>query len=257
MQAPPLELAEPLELPEPVELAEPVDPPVEPEELAQPATTNAAARPRRIELIGRSPMEGRLSGLRPPGGGARRAWYNRGVIDPPDALPGSAFHFKRGLPRDALWVDAQGQGPNGPRWPPRRVLVCGTLLHATQRRLAARGATLRFVPSYFAAIDALAAEPFDVVLVEPAEDDGGLELVKAVKLGQNSFDVAPELLAQAVQRHRLTPMLVLPLANDTEYAVIVLPPEVAILEDTRTVALEDAILRLDVRKLLLSGGPIA
>jgi hypothetical protein len=93
----------------------------------------------------------------------------------------------------------------------------------------------------------MAAQTFDAVLVAP-EAPGAIELVKSVKLGAGGAS-----LRSIADRHAHVPFFVLPFVGETEYAVIVEPPGLAYLEDERTTALADAVLRLDAWRLAKGG----
>ena len=84
-----------------------------------------------------------------------------------------------------------------------------------------------------------------------------LALVKAVKLGRARSDLVQENILAAHNRHRMTPTILVPSERGREYAVVVQPPAVGFLENGSNLSLEEAILRLDVRRLMLVGQPVA
>jgi hypothetical protein len=67
-------------------------------------------------------------------------------------------------------------------------------------------------------------------------------------------DTSPEALA--TRRHALTPFFMLH-AGDESYAIVVRPPEHSYLEDGHGISLPDAVMMLDVGKLLLRGSALA
>jgi hypothetical protein len=168
------------------------------------------------------------------------------------------LQFQQGIPRSALALDLQRA--DGRRRAPsatRRVLVYAELLGQTERYLRERGALLTRAPSAEEAVRMLAAERFDIVLLDPHAPGGGLHLVKVLKLGHRTLDLPEKLIREATARARLTPFVIVAVDGSTEYAVILQAPELAFLEDGSKLRMEDAILQLDSARLLTRAGPSA
>lgn len=135
-----------------------------------------------------------------------------------------------------------------------------------------RGALITRVQDASEAVAALAAEDFDVAIVDMKAPGGGTALVKAVKAGVRSTNplahlVESEMAAvdgrelvtadqQARRRHRLTPFFLV-MEGERQYAIVVEPPEHSYLEDGNGLSLPDAVMCLDVSKLLLRGPALA
>ena len=148
----------------------------------------------------------------------------------------TAIHFQHGLPTLALDPASAAT---------RRVLVYGVMSAGTRRALADDNISVVRAATIGDAINALSWGEFHAVVAEPRAE--GLSLVKAIKLGAPVAEVAGATVARAVQRHRETPVFILPLPDDREYAVIVAAPTNAYLERTDRVPLARAISRFDPR----------
>jgi hypothetical protein len=98
------------------------------------------------------------------------------------------------------------------------------------------------------ALRALAWTTFNGVLVAP-DAAGGVALAKAIKIGAPLDGANADHVRLAAQRQRVTPVFVLPLAGDADYAVIVIAPSVAFLEREDRVSLVHAITRYDYGRL--------
>lgn len=149
-------------------------------------------------------------------------------------LSTAGIKFTRGVPRAALDRSAVQV---------RKALVLGSLPTFLDKKLEQAGVRLARTSTILEAQRALAAQTFDVVLVQP-EVHGALDLVKSVKLGGHAAS-----LRSAADRHVHAPFFIMPFAGETEYAVIVSPPALAFLEDEGATVLAEAILGLDVSKL--------
>jgi len=170
----------------------------------------------------------------------------------------SALKFQQRLPRHALALDVQlSDGSRRRAGAPRRILAYADLLGQTERYLRQRGAVLTRAHSAEEAVHLLAADPFDIVILDPRAPGGGLHLVTVLKLGYRTLDLPEALIQEVSSRVRLTPFIVLPEDGSTDYAVIIQPPQLSFLEDGADLRVEDAILRLNVARLLAGSGPSA
>jgi hypothetical protein len=189
------------------------------------------------------------------------------MIDPPEA----AFEFQRGLPSRALSLDLSLVDPNRRRpSATRKALAFGDVPTNLIRDLRSGGMDVVRAQTVRAAVERLAAETYSAVVVEAQVPRVAFSFVRAIKshgeislaefvLDHWTFDAAEgsltdvrapsELLRQASSRNTLTPVFVLPIAGDNEYAVIVSPPRVAYLEDMNRIPVARAILKLDVTAL--------
>ncbi len=92
------------------------------------------------------------------------------------------------------------------------------------------------------------AEIFDTTL-------GDLkQFVEAAQAASISPVVAPEAMAR--RRHRLTPFYLV-MEGEQQYAIVIDPPEHSYLKDGKGISLADAVMSLDVGKLLLRGPALA
>jgi hypothetical protein len=144
--------------------------------------------------------------------------------DPPMSdragMPPWAFRFTTGLPLLALDLSWIG---------PRRVLAYGAIGATLERALGSAQVDVTLATSTADALRTLAWTTFDGVLVAPDAADG-IALVKALKVGAPLDGANAEHVRLAALRQRVTPVFVLPLAGDEDYAVIVVAPSVAFLE---------------------------
>ncbi|MBI5480006.1 MAG: hypothetical protein HY906_14160 [Deltaproteobacteria bacterium] len=164
-------------------------------------------------------------------------------------LATSALHFTRGIPRDALALDlAYVEG--------RRVLALGSVDEGLLVSLEANGAKVVRAGGTEEAVALMAFQPFDVLVVDPEAPDG-ISFVKAVKMGAALLGVPAEQLRRAAQQHEYAPVILLPFPDEDEYAVLILPPEVAYLEKIGRLPLVNAIMHLDVRRLINKMPPVA
>lgn len=173
----------------------------------------------------------------------------------------------------------------------RTVLVLADLPANTRKRLKDRGALLTDVADVVEAMLALAARDFDAAIFDMSapcgaagwvhRTDDGSSLVKSLKAGVGSVTmegmVAEELeksgaaitepgkdqywkLAaaekRARERCRLLPFFLV-MAGEQQYAIMVIPPDHSYLEDGKGISLPDAVMTLDVSKLLQKGPPLA
>jgi hypothetical protein len=152
-------------------------------------------------------------------------------------LSAAGIQFERGLPLRAL-------APDLAKIAVRKLLVLGTLPRLLERALDGAGARVALTSSILEAHRALAAQTFDVVIVEP-EIPGAIDLVKKIKLPTGAAS-----LRSASDRHAFAPFFVLPFAGETEYAVVIQAPQLAFLVDAAEVPLATAVVRLDVWRLL-------
>jgi hypothetical protein len=137
----------------------------------------------------------------------------------------------------------------------RSVLVLAELPIFERIRMKERGGLLNHVADVAAAVAVLAEQHFDAAIIDMKAPGGGTELVKSIKAGVGSAG-APELEALARERHRLTPFYLV-MEGESQYAIVVSPPEHSYLEDGKALRLADAVTSLDLGKLLLRGPAMA
>jgi hypothetical protein len=141
-----------------------------------------------------------------------------------------AIHFHQGIPERAVRLDVsrvrRGQ----------RFLAYGPVSESLVDKLAKHDAEVFKVVTADHVIEMLEAVSFDGLLVSPSATPQAFELVRRVKRHdrQNWADL---------------PVFVLPLPDESEYAVIIEPPELAFLEDERSKPLALTILTLNVARL--------
>jgi hypothetical protein len=155
------------------------------------------------------------------------------------AIPPWAFRFATGLPILALDLGVSTT---------REVLVYGALDESIATALTNDRVTLKKAPTVVDAIRTLAVSAYDGILVTPAPVDG-IALVKALKLGTPIDGLERNDVRLAAQRQRVTPVFMMPLPPDDEYAVIIIAPGVAFLERADTVSVHHAITRYDYGRL--------
>jgi hypothetical protein len=134
----------------------------------------------------------------------------------------------------------------------RTVLVFAELAAAVRAQLTARGARLVDAESVLGAVALLADRDFDAAILDM---ELSAALVQRLKSGGGVVDGVPdELCAKARERHRLTPFF---LTMGKGFAVVVDPPEHSYLESGKGLNLADAVMTLDVSKLVVRGAPLA
>lgn len=126
------------------------------------------------------------------------------------------------------------------------VLVFGTLPAEAEIYAERNGVELVRVLTASRALEHLARVSFRSVAVDP-EAEGGIELVRQVKLATNLGDDAAE---DAIARNLLTPFVVLPYRGEADYAVIVVPPDISYVEQTHRLRLSSVLYRLDAETLV-------
>lgn len=175
-------------------------------------------------------------------------------------------------------LDAQLSDPRLRRRSPRKVLVVGEIGIGLRDDLRARGATLVESLVLDGIFDLLAAEPFDVILVNSLVEGGGLDFVNALKeddlehertkatlygaRGNSAFlrGVRPpslEVLVHARSRHVLTPVIVLPLNDQPTYAVIVRPPRATALRSLNALPVATAVMTVNSADFFKDTGALA
>ncbi len=134
----------------------------------------------------------------------------------------------------------------------RTVLVFAELTAAVRARLTGRGAALVDAESLLGAVALLADRDFDAAILDMELSSA---LVQRLKSGSGVIDDVPdELCAKARERHRLTPFF---LTMGAGFAIVVDPPEHSYLEGGKGLSLADAVMTLDVSKLVMRGAALA
>jgi hypothetical protein len=204
---------------------------------------------------------------------------------------------RRRLPREAvapgLAIDDGGKRIRRER----SVLLLAELPIFQRIRMKERGALITRVQDVAEAVRALAADTFDAAIVDMKAPGGGTRLVTCLKGGVGSTEplahlVETEMAAvcsepdsrldravddatqgaaaaigarlagiseleqRARERHRLTPFFLV-MEGEQQYAIVVDPPEHSYLEDGKGLSLPDAVMCLDIGKLLLRGSALA
>ena len=147
----------------------------------------------------------------------------------------------------------------------RTVLMLAELLPATVlHRLRDRGAELVTAKSGVDALSRLAASGFDAVIIELSGD--GPHVIHAVKENVEYLeasdrsrifaDSVAKIVAEARLRHRMTPFFVAR-PRVQGFQICVAPPEHVYEETGNGISLADAVMCLDVGKLLRRGQALA
>jgi hypothetical protein len=155
------------------------------------------------------------------------------------------------------------------------VLLLAELPIFQRIRMKERGALITRVQDVREAVTSLAENDFDAAIVDMRAPGGGAALVKCVKAGVGSTEPLVALVEtemaqsgartieglidiehRARQRHRLTPFFLV-MEGEQQYAIVVDPPEHSYLEDGKGLSLPDAVMCLDVGKLLMRGPALA
>lgn len=178
----------------------------------------------------------------------------------------------RRVPREAVapGLDVDDGGKRIRR--ERSVLLLAELPIFQRIRMKERGALITEVRDVREALAALAGNDFDAAIIDMKAAGDGTALVKTVKAGIGSTNpvaylVESEIAAldgrelvsddqRARRRHRLTPFFLV-MGGEQQYAIVVDPPEHSYLEDGKGLSLPDAVMCLDVGKLLLRGPALA
>jgi hypothetical protein len=152
----------------------------------------------------------------------------------------------------ALGIDDDDPGKRVRR--SRDVLVFAELPETTRNRLRERGARLVDADSVLGAVALLADRGFDAAILEMTLS---AEIVKRIKADLGSVEGVPdELCAAARGRHRLTPFFLV-MAGQPQYAIVVDPPEHSYVESGSGISLIDAVMTLEVSKLVMRGAALA
>jgi hypothetical protein len=139
--------------------------------------------------------------------------------------------------------------PAGGRAPgKRRVLALGRPPDELAGRLRRPELVLTVASSLADFIALLASRRFDAIIAHP--DEAGLHAARMVKLDEMDESVPPELQATAIEQNRRTPLFLLPLPGEVEFALIVAPPSLIYLYLESTVPIDRAIMNVDVAAIL-------
>jgi hypothetical protein len=158
------------------------------------------------------------------------------------------------------------------------VLVVGEAPRGLCDELRDRGATLFDCPHLHTVFDLLAAEAFDVILVNPLVEGGGLDFVTALKEDPVEHErtkatlygargVAPFLrgvrppqldtLVLARSRHALTPVIVLPLQDRPVYGIVVRPPRASVMKRMNELPIATAVMTVSSADFFKDTGVLA
>jgi hypothetical protein len=161
----------------------------------------------------------------------------------------------------------------------RSILLLANLPGTLRRRLKDRGAQLMEVFDMRSAAKALAEADFDAAIIDVHAPGNGAGLVKWIKYGAflrevgrtprkpSAFDdlvdrqegvleVELSVAAAARNRHRTTPFFLV-LEDQPQFGVVVSWPEHSYSETGDGISLPDAVMTLDVAKLLSRGSAMA
>ena len=117
----------------------------------------------------------------------------------------------------------------------RWLLGCGAMPRGLVRWLRDHGAHVDLAATATEAAVRLTDRLYYAVMLDPRLE-GGFDLVRRMKTMGDAFG-------------QITPVVVLPLPCDDEYAVLIDPPKRAWLENVRRLPLEEALLYRDLRSL--------
>ncbi len=175
-------------------------------------------------------------------------------------------------------LDSQLSDPRLRARSPRKVLVVGEIAPSLRAELSDRGASLVEFPELMGVFELLARDAFDVIVVDPFVAGGGLDFVNALKedavehertkatlygaRGNSPFlrGVAPpalETLVLARARHGLTPVIVLPMRDSPNYAIVVQPPKASVLRNMNRLPVATAIMTVRASDFFGSTGALA
>ncbi len=147
---------------------------------------------------------------------------------------------------EALHVALRLDGGGRPPRLRQHAIAFGALDRSFLKNLWNAGVTCACVDSIADAVSLLGTEPCDLILVDPAAA-GALAFIKTVKAVPGGLPVLPgDEIAILRDKYRRTPVMVLPLASDKEYAVILNPPKLAWLETIDVLPVLEAIRLMDV-----------
>lgn len=134
------------------------------------------------------------------------------------------------------------------------MLVFAELPATVRKRLEERGATLTDAESVLGAVALLADRDFDAAILDM---DLSTAIVKRVKADVGAIEGVPdELCAKARARHRLTPFFLV-MSDEHQYAIVVDPPEHSYFERGDGISLADAVMTVEVSKLVMRGAALA
>ena len=136
----------------------------------------------------------------------------------------------------------------------RSVLVFADLPLQVRMRLRDRGASIVNAETVLGTVSLLADRDLDAAILDMTLST---ELVKRIKAGIGDVEGVPdEICARARERHRLTPFFLV-MDNEQQYAILIDPPEHSYLESGKGISLADAVMTLDVTKLVMRGAALA
>lgn len=160
----------------------------------------------------------------------------------------------------------------------RLVLLVGDVPLSLRATLDQRGAQLVLAAGVSDAFEQLAAQTFDVVVVEPHTDACARDFVNAIKEpadahehtvatlygapGQSPFlrgvrVPALDGLRALRATYSYVPFVLLPVLGDPHYAVIVKPPELSELRKGRVLPVETTIMTVSAQDFLQGGPAVA
>jgi hypothetical protein len=126
---------------------------------------------------------------------------------------------------------------------PRHLLCVGTLPSSLKAALEARGCLIGSVPGIAGAFLALKRAGFDAVLVHPDEERLAIRFVMAIKHAKAFPGMSERFLSPLRERMARTPVWILPLQCDDEWALVLSATYLAIRRDAET-SLAESICRL-------------
>jgi CheY-like chemotaxis protein len=170
-----------------------------------------------------------------------------------EALAGS-IQFSAGIPHEALREELAAGVPRRVIRPDlalgrgdRHVLLLSARHRQLHEQLEQRGAEVYPASDVAAAKQLLREAHFDVIAIDP-EVPGAIQLVKMLKLRVEG--TLPPALQRVRKNQPYLPVVVLPLSDDSEYAVVVRAPVLAYLESERRLSLVRAIMTFDAQWLM-------
>lgn len=172
----------------------------------------------------------------------------------------------KALPKEAIAIPGLDLDDRGKRIRrSRSVLVLAELLPATVlHRLRDRGADLIMATSGVDALSHLADSGFDAAIIELSGDGPdviyavkeNIEYLEATDRSRLFAESVAKVVAQARRRHRLTPFFVAR-PRMPAFQICVAPPDHVYEETGSGISLADAVMCLDVGKLLRRGEALA
>ncbi len=157
-------------------------------------------------------------------------------------------HWTSLASRSFTALDLSMPPPGGRSRSPRSVLSLGIPPGDLLGRLRHRDFALTIADDRTTFLGHLGERKYDAVVARPDED--GLRAVRMVKLGGGCGAAEEKLRREATLRNGGTPIFLLPVPGDEEFALVVAPPSLVYVYLTSVVPIAHAILNVDVGAIM-------